>query len=65
VEEAQPLGIAMTEEKLTQLLIESAKEQFGEERVRILNPAIREIARSIALLREQAIDRNEEPAFFS
>jgi len=55
----------MTEEKLTQLLIESAKEQFGEERVRILNPAIREIARSIALLREKAIDRNEEPAFFS
>ncbi|MBI5966437.1 MAG: hypothetical protein HY882_01080 [Deltaproteobacteria bacterium] len=54
----------MTKEKFAEILSELAVRRFGEERAKVLNPAIQEIAQSLASIAEHIPELEEEPAFF-
>ncbi len=55
----------LTEEKYTEILRENAVRKFGEEKAKVLEPAIREIAYSLAFIARQDMALEEEPAFFT
>jgi DNA-directed RNA polymerase subunit K/omega len=58
------MSTAMTKEEFSEILTETAVRKFGEERAKMLSPAIQEIAASLATLVVQKIELEEEPAFF-
>ncbi len=55
---------ALTEEKYTEILREMAARRFGEEKAKLLEPAIQEIAQSLAFIARHDMALEEEPAFF-
>ena len=56
---------SMTEEKWVEILRQSAIQRFGEARAKILDPAIQDMARSLAAIARHDLKLEEEPAFFS
>jgi hypothetical protein len=58
------MSTAMTKEEFSEILTETAVRKFGEERAKMLSPAIQEMAASLATLVVQEIELEEEPAFF-
>ena len=52
------------EEGFFQILMESAIHGYGEERAKVLEPSLREMARSLAAVSEYPLNLEEEPAFF-
>jgi hypothetical protein len=54
----------MNEEKYFKVLKESAVQRYGEERAKLLEPAIQDVARSLAAIAEYPLEMEEEPAFF-
>jgi len=54
----------MNKENYAEMLSELAIRRFGEERAKVLNPAIQEIAQSLASIAEHILELEEEPAFF-
>jgi hypothetical protein len=55
----------ITPEAYAEMLRRAAIRKFGEERARSLDPAIQEIAQTLARLAEQRMGFEEEPAFFN
>ncbi len=53
------------EEEFFKILMESAIHGYGEERAKILEPSLREMARSLAAVAEYPLTLEEEPAFYS
>lgn len=58
------MSVAMNEEEFFKLLKETAIRRLGEERAKIMEPAIQDICRSLAKVAQQALELEEEPAFF-
>ena len=58
------MSSVMEMEKVFEMLKESAIRRFGEGRARILEPAIREIARSMVSVAQHGLELEEEPAFY-
>jgi len=54
----------MTGEKFSKLLRESAVERFGEERARVLDSSVEDMAQRLASIAEYRLELEEEPAFF-
>ena len=54
----------MGEDKYFKILRESAVQRYGEEEARLLEPAIQDMARSLAAIAEYPVEMEEEPAFF-
>ena len=54
----------MNEERYFKILRESAVQRFGEEQAKPLEPAIQDLARSLAVIAEYRLEMEEEPAFF-
>ncbi len=59
------MASAMTEEEWVEILRQSATQRLGEERAKILDPAIQDMARSLAAIAKYDLELEEEPAFFS
>jgi len=58
------MSTSMTKEEFIEILTETAVQRFGEERAKLLSPAIQEIAASLATVAAHEIELEEEPAFF-
>ena len=52
------------EEEFFKILMESAIHGYGEERAKILEPSLKEMARSLAAVSGYPLNQEEEPAFF-
>ncbi len=59
------MSTGMNEEKYFKMLRESAVQRYGEERAKLLEPAIQDVAQSLAAIAEYPLEKEEEPAFFS
>lgn len=57
------MSISLTEEKFGEILRESAVRRFGEERTQILNPAIKDIAHSLAAVAQHRVRFEDELSF--
>jgi hypothetical protein len=53
------------EEGFFKILMESAIHGYGKERAKILEPSLREMARSLAAVSAYPLNLEDEPAFFS
>ncbi len=53
----------MNEEKFFKILRESAVERHGEEQAKFLEPAIQDMAKSLAAIAPYPLEWEEEPAF--
>jgi hypothetical protein len=58
------MSTGMSEEKFFKILRESAVGRHGEEQAKLLEPAIHDIARSLAAIAEYPLEMEEEPAFY-
>ena len=58
------MSTGMNEERYFKILKESALQRFGEEQAKPLEPAIQDLARSLAAIAEYPLEMEEEPAFF-
>ena len=58
------MSTGMSEEKFFKILRESAVERHGEEQAKLLEPAIQDMARSLAAIAGYPLETEEEPAFF-
>ena len=54
----------MDEEKYFQILKESAVERFGAENAETIEPAMREMARSLAVVSEYPVETEEAPKLY-
>jgi hypothetical protein len=52
-------------EKFLSILREFAVHRYGKERGELMEPAIRELAASLAAVSDYPLEAEEEPAFFS
>lgn len=59
------MSTGMNEEKYFKMLRESAVQRYGEERAKLLEAAIQDMAQSLAAIAEYPLEKEEEPAFFS
>ena len=59
------MSTGMNAENFFKILRESAVQRYGEERARLIEPAIQDVARSLAALAEYPLKLEEEPAFFA
>ena len=50
-------------EVLLEILKDSAAKRYGEERAKILEPSLRDLARSLMAIEEYSLAMEEEPAF--
>jgi hypothetical protein len=58
-----PVPKSEKEAKLMAILQDSAVKRFGEERARILEPALQDMVRSLASVDSFPLEMEEEPAF--
>jgi len=58
------MSTALTKKVLIEMLSAAAAQRFGEERAKVLIPAIQDISASLASLAQHQIELLEEPAFF-
>jgi hypothetical protein len=58
------MSTRMSEEKFFKILRESAVGRHGEEQAKLLEPAIHDMARSLAAIAEYPLEMEEEPAFY-
>jgi hypothetical protein len=57
--------MGMNEEELFEILVESAVRRYGKARAKLLQPAIRATARSMASIGRHPVGLEEEPDFFT
>jgi len=58
------MSAEINEEKYFKMLRESAVQRYGEERTKIIEPSIRDLARSLAVISEYPLAMEEEPDFY-
>jgi len=51
------------EETLLTILKESAVKKYGEERAKVLEPSLQDLAHAIAAIQNYPLDLEEEPSF--
>ena len=59
------MSTEMNEENFFKVLRESAIQRYGEERAKVLEPSLRETARSLAAVAQYPLELEEEPAFYT
>lgn len=58
------MSTGMDEERYFRMLRESAVQRYGEERAKIIEASIHDLARSLAVIAEYPLEMEEEPEFY-